>query len=635
MLSRTAEALFGMGRDLERVEYAARLFYVHHQLLLENAEEQVESRFWNVLLDHHQESCQHQLLGEALTTQSVLEFVTLDADNPFSMVSCLADARERARSIQDQLSSEVWHYLNRAYLRFRELNATALWEGPSMVFLDIQETCYALHGVISSTMLHDEGWAFYRLGREVTRAARTTRLLATPAFHRVQHEPERLWEVLQCISILKSASAYEAYRKTYHSVLEPVKIVDFLLLHPRFPRSVKFCAHAMNQALKVLVPGSPDGQMNEPQRLVGQLTADLDHATLADIYHEGVVNNLARLEDRLDRVVAAISKTFFQHEAPPVRSYPRPIPQKETSLRDVKSVLSIQHQFQYRYPQPVKNVRTLMRLIPNQRYGRQRLLDLHWTIDPPGDTRHFTDAFGNQVWQIDHPEVGRSINCLVEMRLENHSPYDAEGELLLHGVSPEADPSRVDVLEYTRLTALVDSSEGLVRLASQVKDRHPHPIGMADALMREIHRRLLYSPGRTHVHTTASEAFAMGCGVCQDYTHIMLSLCRIMGLPARYVSGYLPAEGQMHAWVEVLAPDPATGQDLWVAFDPTHNRRCNEQYVTVAVGRDYQDITPTSGFYTGDPNSMLDVKVTARMEGREETEMGLSTYRLAQEAINQ
>lgn len=635
MLSRTAEALFGMGRDLERVEYAARLFNVHHQLLLENAEETVESRFWHTLLDHQQESNQHQLLGSSLTTRGVLEFVTLDANNPFSMVSCLADARERARSIQDQLSSEVWHYLNRSYLRFRELNSALLWEGPSLVFDEIQETCYALHGVISSTMLHDEGWAFYRLGREVTRAARTTRLLATPAFHRVQHEPERLWEVLQCISILKSASAHEAYRKTYHSVLEPVKIVDFLLLHPRFPRSVRFCAHAMSQALRVLMPKDRETVMAEPQRLIGQLAADLDHATLADIYQEGVVTTLCRMEDRLDAIVAAVNRTFFQHAAPPVRRYPRPVPQQSASLRDIKSVLAIQHQFAYRYPHPVQNVRTLMRLIPNQRYGRQRLLDLHWTIDPPGDTRNFTDAFGNLVWQIDHQEVASTIACRVEMRLENHSPYDAEGELLLHGVSPSEDTSRVEVLEYTRLTALVDSSEGLVRLASQVKDRHPHPIGMADALMREIHRRLLYTPGRTHVHTTASEAFSLGGGVCQDYTHIMLALCRIMGLAARYVSGYLPAEGQMHAWVEVLAPDPATGQELWVAFDPTHNRRCNEQYIAVAVGRDYQDITPTSGVYTGSPNSILDVKVTARLEGREETEMALNSYRLAQEAINQ
>ena len=120
----------------------------------------------------------------------------------------------------------------------------------------------------------------------------------------------------------------------------------------------------------------------------------------------------------------------------------------------------------------------------------------------------------------------------------------------------------------------------------------------------------------TDVATRASEAFAQGAGVCQDFTHVMLAMCRLAGLPARYVSGYLPAEGVMHAWAEVLVSDPATGRDLWVAYDPTHDRRVDETYVTVAIGREYQDVAPTSGFYTGMAANHLAVKVTAKLENR-------------------
>jgi transglutaminase-like putative cysteine protease len=99
----------------------------------------------------------------------------------------------------------------------------------------------------------------------------------------------------------------------------------------------------------------------------------------------------------------------------------------------------------------------------------------------------------------------------------------------------------------------------------------------------------------TTVETTAAEALALSHGVCQDYAHIMLALCRLCDLPARYVSGHLLGEGGTHAWVDVLLPAPS--EAVAVAFDPTHGREVGLSYVTVAVGRDYRDVAPTSGSY--------------------------------------
>jgi transglutaminase-like putative cysteine protease len=107
-----------------------------------------------------------------------------------------------------------------------------------------------------------------------------------------------------------------------------------------------------------------------------------------------------------------------------------------------------------------------------------------------------------------------------------------------------------------------------------------------------------YGFGATQVSTTAAEALAVGEGVCQDYAHIMLALCRLCGLPARYVSGHLLGEGGSHAWVEVLLADPDTPSETVAhAFDPTHGCAAGPGYLTVAVGRDYADVAPTSGWY--------------------------------------
>ncbi len=127
-----------------------------------------------------------------------------------------------------------------------------------------------------------------------------------------------------------------------------------------------------------------------------------------------------------------------------------------------------------------------------------------------------------------------------------------------------------------------------------------------------------YEHGVTHVGTTAAEALAAGRGVCQDHAHIMLALCRLCDLPARYVSGHLLGEGGTHAWVEVLLPDDAAGTGTVAqAFDPTHGCAAGPAYLTVAVGRDYADVAPTSGRYRSHFGGVL---VTRKRAGIVEVE---------------
>ncbi|HEX2064152.1 MAG TPA: transglutaminase family protein, partial [Acidimicrobiales bacterium] len=152
--------------------------------------------------------------------------------------------------------------------------------------------------------------------------------------------------------------------------------------------------------------------------------------------------------------------------------------------------------------------------------------------------------------------------------------------------------------------ALVDPSPltrpdpALARAAGRLGKGRRAGLELAEDISHWVHGALTYSHDATDVRTTAAQALAIGAGVCQDYAHVMLSLCRLCGLPAQYVSGHLVGEGGSHAWVEVVLPDPARpGSALAVPFDPTHDRQAADGYVTVAVGRDYGDVAPTSGTF--------------------------------------
>lgn len=621
MLSRTAESFFWMGRYLERVEYIARYTNVHYHMLLEIADWNDQTVPWQNYLERNGELHLFQEVCGRLSTQSVLEFLTLHTQNPNSLFNLIRMARENARGIQDQLPSEFWCHINDFYLGLTGKHHQDLWPSPHRLLSHIQHMCYTADGVLGSTMLHDEGWNFYRLGKNIERAGRTARLLDETVLSKTDPEPGAISEYHQCLAILKSASAYQAYRKFYRSQLVPRKIVQFLLFHNKFPRSVRFAASLIRQMLSGLTAGLRNPQVRETERLAGQFAADLEFGSLEEVYGLGLSVFLTHVASQIDQITNHIAQTFFRSEGysdqpkPLAKSFYRPpIHLSQPSKHPVKATLAVRHDFTYRYNSPVSQVRTLMRLAPPQHYGRQRRLDIRWQMDPPSDYRHFTDAFGNLVWQLDHGHITDEIRCTIEMRVETQASYLINGTLALQGVQPQESDCTVEATEFTQLTRLVDRSDGLVQMARRSQERGMPPFELAESFLHQVHTHMRYESGRTHVGTTATQAFSQGAGVCQDYAHVMLALCRLCDLPARYVSGYLPGEGQMHAWIEVLLPTGTQGTFIWVPYDPTHQRRCDERYLTVAIGRDYEDIAPTSGFYSGSATNSLEMSVSVTME---------------------
>lgn len=159
---------------------------------------------------------------------------------------------------------------------------------------------------------------------------------------------------------------------------------------------------------------------------------------------------------------------------------------------------------------------------------------------------------------------------------------------------PSVNPAR-DAL-FCFPTELTRADDSLVKFASGLSRDPEH-------IMAAVHEFLEYRPGSTTVETSAAQAFAAGCGVCQDYSHIMLAILRHMGIPCRYAVGMLLGEGKSHAWVEVLH------QGKWYGFDPTNCRRVLDEHIKLSHGRDYLDCTINRGLFRGTAAQTTDISV--------------------------
>ncbi len=254
----------------------------------------------------------------------------------------------------------------------------------------------------------------------------------------------------------------------------------------------------------------------------------------------------------------------------------------------VAATYSIEQSIRYDYPTPITDLRHRLVISPRAVHGDQRRLTHALSVTPPANVRVWADAFGNDIGALNVARIENGIAFVLRstvVRDARLGPHVVE-------LSDLDDPALQEVRRLTRSDAALDD------VASYLRALHPSPRDRAEAIVRYVHRELTYTKNVTDVFTTASVAFGMRRGVCQDYAHVVLALARSCGLTARYVSGHLLGEGATHAWVEFLIPETDSAARV-LSFDPTTGRQTNWKYLVVAVGRDYQDVAPTSGVFTG------------------------------------
>jgi transglutaminase-like putative cysteine protease len=261
--------------------------------------------------------------------------------------------------------------------------------------------------------------------------------------------------------------------------------------------------------------------------------------------------------------------------------------------------LRVEHTTEFAYDDPIVEAYTELRLRPLEA-GGQHCSSFRLATDPPGlRVREYRDNFGNDVHHFDVLESHDRLVVTAVSEVVTPGYFGGDRRL----------PTPLELHDYLSPTGYTPFAGGVRDLAAKhagVGDGDTRATGLMDA----VRAALVYEPGATDVQTRADEVLELGRGVCQDFAHVLLAACRSVGIPARYVSGYLydqTLEGDnaaSHAWVDIW--DEKRG---WLALDPTHDREQTESYVRVAVGRDYGDVPPTRGVYKGAATEVLSVQV--------------------------
>lgn len=274
--------------------------------------------------------------------------------------------------------------------------------------------------------------------------------------------------------------------------------------------------------------------------------------------------------------------------------------------------LHILHRTHYQYESSIRDSFNEARLQPISA-GQQTCQSFLLKILPSTRLSHYLDFHFNYVhlFDITQPHTELTVAATSVVTTTDTPLLDAAATLApLANVAASATLDRC--YDFLQSSTYVEAGPELWRLALDATDGQTDTWQAAQAIMRFVHREFRYQPASTNVHTHMREVLAARTGVCQDFAHVMLGLCRALKIPARYVSGYLyngPVDQlkgaqASHAWVEVYIPGPG-----WCGLDPTNNCLTVGQHVKVAVGRDYADVSPIKGTYRGVGKRVLTVEV--------------------------
>ncbi len=314
MLSRVANSIYWMCRYIERAENVARFISVNLNLLLDMPSE--KGKHWEPLVITTGDQKLFEKKHSDYQQETVIRYLTFDREYPNSILACLAAARENGRSIREIISSEMWEHLNNFYLEMTDGGSVAMAiEDPHRFFNIIQMRSHLFTGLMDSTMSHGEAWNFARIGMMMERADKTSRILDVKYFMLLPEADlvDTPIDNIQWTAVLKSASAFEMYRKVFHRIT-PRSVADFLIFNNQFPRSIRHCLSKSRICLQRIIGGQTDAVYNQAEKALGRLVAELEYADIDEVIAHGMHEYMDALQNRLNKVDAAIGTTFFNLE---------------------------------------------------------------------------------------------------------------------------------------------------------------------------------------------------------------------------------------------------------------------------------------------------------------------------------
>ena len=313
MLSRVANNLYWMSRHIERAENTARMLDVTYRmsLLPYRTPDEAWAEPWALpLVISGLATEYYERAPGPLNSERVLRFMALDPANRSSIYSCIQSARESARTVRGAVTSEMYEDINGLWLEIKNrTNESIFAQGISEFFDWVKMRSHQFRGVTFGTMLRDEAYQFIRLGTFMERADNTARILDVK-YHTLLPDVANVGgavDYYQWGALLRSVSALESYRKVYRDVITPMKVTELLVLREDVPRSLHACTTAIYEILSRLC----DASSREPERLAGELNAQLRYGRTEQIIAFGLHEYLMGLLEKLSALNEEINRHFL------------------------------------------------------------------------------------------------------------------------------------------------------------------------------------------------------------------------------------------------------------------------------------------------------------------------------------
>lgn len=318
MLCRVADNVYWLGRYIERADYIARVLDVNTNLVLDltGFVSPDSPECWLPIIAVSGDEKLFRKRYRTTNEKNAVEFLLFDRENPSSIVSSILAARENARCVRDQLSSEMWEQMNRLYLRVKGQSFRDYERIGASEYLNRAKSSIALfYGIVDSMMPRATGWDFFNLGRYLERADNLSRLIEVKCLSLLPKKgsASSVADLIQWAAILRSCWAFEAFRKSRHGNITGERVIDYLVLDERFPKSIRFSIIQAEVALRQITGDSEHHYSNPAGRALGKMRADLDYATIEDVFEGGLREYMKEIQEKVAGVGALIEETFIAY----------------------------------------------------------------------------------------------------------------------------------------------------------------------------------------------------------------------------------------------------------------------------------------------------------------------------------
>lgn len=311
MLSRVAESVHWMSRYLERAENLTRVLAVHALNYLDAPHADAERGFRALVALLGREDV-FAAQFDRYDARTVSEYLVSHPSNPSSVTASITLARENARAVREQITSEMWEHLNRLYFAVKDVRAEDFARGPYEFYRRVRDGSQAFQGITHATMIHHEAYWFIQLGKHLERAGQTLRVLELRYAAVSALEDGAPNTTLELIAVLKACSAFEPFRQTAGTRLATASVTEFLLTRRGFPRAVASSLRSCAEALDCIHDlGNTGGKASRPRQVVGRLCASLEYLDMADVLGPAMQPFLSDLLDRVHQVGDEVARAYF------------------------------------------------------------------------------------------------------------------------------------------------------------------------------------------------------------------------------------------------------------------------------------------------------------------------------------